>query len=501
MDGKVDEVRSAGPAEPARRASDPIRRTMKRRIAAIQRRTWVAIAGVFIAAALYYPFDAVSEATRRGLPAYALLLLGLGWALLAYFVGKWLERLAAGWLYRPVRERIAQVGQLVGEVRELSQPSKLFDHVPRGIDHIFELCGTAIYVLNGSRFELVGVTEGVARALDANDPLLLQVKRDLGWRRGDAASARSSIRSTLIWPIEHGDRLVGLLLAGRATDDLPRFAEDEEAHAVRPVCDLLALAMQHANPLNAIKGAVFLDRAEHLASAVSRWFEAQFALLTCSAAGDALSSTDIERFTPVLRELLQQLDPAFSGVYVLDQNGIMLDHEAPPEVQIRGKSFDHRPYFRDCVEQMAPVVCDMLDTADRRVRNRAVEILVLAVPRKDAHGNFIGILDAVVDLPRDPFSRLAVQARDAWPLPEGPRVTGIRVVLIDSAAIVLGKSDSHERVPRASVGGQPVAERLRRELRVQQRSYAREDGAIVRVAATPFFALAYESDDLADQPQ
>ncbi|MGC3984372.1 MAG: cache domain-containing protein [Pseudorhodoferax sp.] len=473
-------------------------RRLARTLAKIRLKTRLTIVGVLIAATLYYLSDAASDLLKRSLPAFGALLVLL--AVVAYLAEKKLEHLAKHWLDRPVRERIGQVGQLAGEAHEISLQQKLFEYVPRGIDHIFGLRGTAIYVLNGVHFELVGAIDGVPGWLDADDPLLLQVKRDLSWRRAGAAGVRSNIRSPLVWPIEHGDRLVGLLLAGDACDDLPRFVEAEEADAVsRSLCDLLAMAMQHANPLGA-KGAIFLDRAERLASAVTNWFNEQFALLTSCAACKALTNNDVEPMAAQLQSLVQQLDPAFSGAYVLNQDGVMLDHAAPPEVQIRGKPFGHRSYFRDCVEQMAPVVCDMLDTADRRVRNRPVEILVLAVPRWDAHGNFLGILDAVVDLPRDPFSSLALQARDAEPLIDRPRISGIRVVLIDSVAIVLGKSDARSWAPRASVSGQPTAEQLRRDLRPGQRAHTLENGAIVRVTGTPFFALAYESNDPADRP-
>ncbi|WP_326540707.1 GAF domain-containing protein [Pseudorhodoferax sp.] len=472
-------------------------RAFVQQVAKIPRPIWLALSGLVIAIVMYFTGETTSDFLKRDLSAIGLVLFITG---LSYqYLGKWLEYLIKLLFYMPVQKRVAQVSALTGEARVMADRSTLFDYVAKGIDQVFQIQGTGIYAVNSAHFQFVGGMDG--EPVHADDPLIVQVYQHERWRRRDAAVLRTKINAPLVWPLIDGGRIVGLLLAGRATDELPRFTEAEEAEAVVPLCNLLATALRRTKRLDP-KGEVFLKRAQHFAAEIAHWFEAKFVLMVNSAKGEVLSSTAVEKFLPELSKLAEQLGPAFNGVYVLDQNGIMLDHDAPPTVQIRGQGFSHRSYFQDCIKKMAPVVCDMIDAADRADRGRPVQILVLAVPRKNARGSLIGIVDAVIDLPSDPFSQMAVQARDVEPLPEHLGIPGVRIILIDSAAMVLGKSDSHWWKPRASVDEHPIVKQLREGLTAAGGyAYANEYGAIVPVEGTAFFAIAYESNDPADRPK
>lgn len=467
---------------------------LKRKISGVRHGTWSLLFGGVIAGALAPVADLLLEKAKHAeLPAIgALLLLGV----LAYYVGKWMEDHVNELLYRGMHARVAKVEALMGVAHEIGSTERLLKRVTTSLDEIFGLKGTAVYWANFDGFELVSPANlGIPAQVEVDDPLLLELRRHLHWQRG-ARFSNSQLTTELAWPMEDGGRLVGMLVAGVAVGRTV-FQEDEEVRAVQHLVELLTqrLLKDGRDPLG--KGEYFMSCANHYADDVARWFSGKFEMLQRYASMEPLKSNEVSSsMREVLRKLDHELGAAFNGVYVLNQSGIVIEHEAPAGVDIRGK-FDasNRPYFQACKALMGPVVCDSLDTADRRdVAGRPIEILVAAVPR-GTRTSFVGVLDAVIDLNKAPFGQMAAQAVRDCPRPERPRISAVRVLLIDSTAIVLGSSDSAERRVRSSVDANAQVDHLRAGLG-KHSSFASDVGAIVAVRGTPFFAVAYESTDV-----
>lgn len=459
----------------------------RRRLASTRLNTWIFVAWVLISMALYYPGELLSKAISSVTPSMAGALVLMVAAVPASYAGRWMEQHFANWLFRHVRGRCRQVDELVSAAREMDNTERMLQHVVQWLDEIFGVKGTAIYWANHDGFERVASTDSRAPLRLETDEILSRLERQRVAQRGEW-SPLSRLGARVAWPIEVGKRLAGLLVVWEK-EGSTAFQEDQEVERVQPLCGVLAHALS--------RGDVFKDKADFFekcakqySAGIAGWFAEKFGVLQHFAAHDALQTNTVAKMRRVLQDVRKELGPAFNGVYVLNEKGLVIEHEAPPGVDIRGR-FDasERDYFKSCMSEMGPVVCDSFESADRKV-----EILVVAVPRAGKRSSFIGILDAVIDVPRAPFSRMATETVQASPLLEQPRIAGVRLLLMDSAAIVLGSSDSQQRRRRASMDASPEVRQLRAGLGMGK-TFKCDTGAIVEVAGTPFIAVAYESND------
>lgn len=465
-------------------------------LARMSRGTWAFLAWLVFSILLFYPADRLSKLIESStLDVWGVLAIVL--ALFSGYIGKVLDERFHAWLYREVEARCRQVEELICFARDMKSPQQIPRRVVQSLDQIFGVQGTAIYGANRhDGFELISSSDAGAPTRLEADELLFRLERYRGWQRGESAP-HSKLGVKLAWPIEEGGRLIGLLVIWQKGGSAA-FQEKQEVECVKPLCDVLALAMKDVR--NPEKELFFKDCAQHFARDVSAWFATKFAVLESFAKHEALQTDNVSKIRGVLPDITKELgglEEAFSGVYVLNERNVVIDHKidhkSDVEIDIRGWNASARDYCTLCRKKMGPIVCDSKETSDRRDENdHPIKILVLAVPRFNKRSSFIGILDAVVDIHLAPFSKMAVTLLGTKPLPEAPRVAAVRLLLIDSTAIVLGTSDLRRRRPRASMDASVEVETLRAGLAADEKDFVCNIGAIARVDGTPFLAIAYE---------
>jgi hypothetical protein len=233
--------------------------------------------------------------------------------------------------------------------------------------------------------------------------------------------------------------------------------------------------------------------AEAFAERVGEWFAARFASLQTVAAWPQLRGNDKAAHAEALRMLWPLLEKNFpGGLYTLDADGVVIHPYAPlfPEMaDITGYKAGFKPYFTTCRDTLAPCTADSFTSADRRE-----EIVVVAVPRFDEGGRFIGILDAVIDLSSAPFSKMA----------DAVAATGLalevdthpQLYLLDRREIVLG-STRHDRVGK-SFAGYDVIEYLLSETDPDPR--LSRFGAVDYVEGTPYHTACFWEADRRPAP-
>jgi hypothetical protein len=194
------------------------------------------------------------------------------------------------------------------------------------------------------------------------------------------------------------------------------------------------------------------ERSHNLANLYARrvaeWFAQRFAELEAVASREELRTNNPRAHERVLPKVAQQQEKYPGGVYSLNELGVVLCHSTPrhPDMNIVNYNASHRDYFKECMSQLRPIVCNSFRSA-----NRPEDILVIAVPRFDNAGNFIGILDAVTDVSTAPFDEMASQVLGDLACAEelsGHRVT---LLLLDQRSVVLGSNN--RRLTGRNFGG------------------------------------------------
>jgi hypothetical protein len=224
------------------------------------------------------------------------------------------------------------------------------------------------------------------------------------------------------------------------------------------------------------------------ASYVSRWFAERFAELEAAASQEELRTNDPAAHEQVVRALAQAVDKYPGGVYTLDEKGVVLYHSTPlkPTMHIVGFNASEREYFKECSSRLQPVVCNSFRSADRDK-----DILVMAVPRRNKAGEFVGILDAVTDIVLAPFSNIA--DRVVADLSAPTEIGGRRLVLLllDQQSVVLGSND--RKLPGRNLGGHDVIVNLDRSQGATSGAQTDGYGAMRQVSGTPFITVAFWS--------
>jgi hypothetical protein len=229
--------------------------------------------------------------------------------------------------------------------------------------------------------------------------------------------------------------------------------------------------------------------SERYAARVADWFQERFGLLAAAARQPALLSDDLNDLQVALPSVADEIEKVAlradfpGGFYVIDRAGLVIHQFVPLVAQmpnIRGYDVAHKDYFTRCRDEMRAIVSSSFTSA-----NRAKEILVLAAPRVNDAGEFLGILDAVVDVRDSPFSDLAAEVASVF---ETDAATGRRLTLalVDERLIILGALDP-ARVGHA-LDSHPMVEALKKgKADAATGGY----GAICQVNGTCFCTLAF----------
>jgi hypothetical protein len=221
---------------------------------------------------------------------------------------------------------------------------------------------------------------------------------------------------------------------------------------------------------------------------IEEWFGRRFDELAAVAHAPELRTNDPRAHDRVIPAVALRDEEKYpGGVYSLDERGVVFYHSKPrhhEQMNIVGFDASEREYFKDCASQLRPVVSNSFRSA-----NRAEDILVIAVPRSDDAGNFIGILDAVVDVSRAPFGVLAEQV--LTDITESGELSGYHValLLLDQRSLVLGSSDP--KLAGKNLGGHPVIVAL--DANPGATGKESGHGALRPVPGTPFVAVAFWS--------
>ncbi|HEV7506230.1 MAG TPA: hypothetical protein VGS07_15090 [Thermoanaerobaculia bacterium] len=173
---------------------------------------------------------------------------------------------------------------------------------------------------------------------------------------------------------------------------------------------------------------------------VADWFSARLGVLEAIAEWPELQRNDVAGHESALSKIATVLQEFSGGVYILDENGKVLS--SSPD--IRGEKYGHREYFRLCKSRLKSVVSNSFDSA-----NREQPIVVVAVPRFDSNGTFLGILDAVLDIYASPLDAV-IQPVVMNP----PTRTDAQLLLVDQRRVVIASNTPD--LAGKNVGGHPV---------------------------------------------
>ena len=175
------------------------------------------------------------------------------------------------------------------------------------------------------------------------------------------------------------------------------------------------------------------------AEAVANWFAIQQQLITAIAAWPEFRNNNAMKHQKAIKNI-QSLFPAFTGgIYSLDENGVLL--ASHPIDIIGGPPYNHRQYFKDAKKTGNFVISDCFDSG-----NRENKIVVLAAPRFDKSGNFIGILDIVLDTEKLLLCNILSETQKHYPADQQ-----LSMVLLDRNKQIIGSS--HPETIGTNLGG------------------------------------------------
>ena len=300
-------------------------------------------------------------------------------------------------------------------------------------------------------------------------------------------------------PTENDEAQIRLKLFREKLDKghtCPRFGSPQElaklvtAALARHVLQMYEMRLADSEPdvTTAARMTAASEVAVNLyAERISEWFNDRYLELKRLASQPELQTNDVAGHAQVILQLSRMTDTYPGGIYSLNETGVVLYHETPlfPQMNIRGFNASQREYFTLCRDGRRPVTSNSFRSADR-----SEDILVIAVPRLDGSGNFIGILDGVIDISKAPFSRVSLELTRAV---TNTKLQGfsIHLVLLDRRSMVLGSNIVS--LTGTSLGGHSAIRDLDpaagSESPVELKGY----GAMRQVKDTPFITVAYWS--------
>lgn len=220
------------------------------------------------------------------------------------------------------------------------------------------------------------------------------------------------------------------------------------------------------------------------AEKISNWFLERTSLLQAFAKRADLR-TNKNLHTESLLAIAASVDGFPGGFYTLDENGIVIDHLVPhhPKMDIRGYDASQREYFLECERLHRPVVSNAIRSA-----NRNTDILVVAVPRYQDSGHFVGVLDAVVDVASAPFSELAVSAEACIEIKEDLEGQ-VLLYFVDGRGVILGSNSALEILGKSVFQFAPQV-----TLAAEGFVFSAGIGEKRSIAGTPFSVIAIWKD-------
>lgn len=193
---------------------------------------------------------------------------------------------------------------------------------------------------------------------------------------------------------------------------------------------------------------------------------------------EELRTNDHLKHVELLPQICSLLSPFTGGIYNLDEGGTVVSSSP---INIVGQNYAHREYFRLCRATLRGVVSNSFDSA-----NRPCRIVVVAVPRYNSEGRFIGILDGVIDVCDANFIDIINDILRGVNAEHRPDVT-----ILDEGSEVI--ASSCPELLGGNFGGSPLVRKLKEELRPTKDEVAcrvgSEIGALCRIKETPFTVL------------
>lgn len=418
-------------------------------------------------------------------PGWFAVVVGLIVAIVGeHFVGKAVEHRLEHRLDAALEHRMRKLDQLAETIELAAHPTD----VPRLLQsHLRSILGHDANVFVASDDTFASWDAPRTSRFPENAPLLAQLQAIAG--EGGLFVRGGARRQFRCLPFVHGRRIVGLLLVelppGRLDRDALRVEGQRLGRLVRVASPRIAACVE-ARAL--ARSAGLLPLVQAAAGDVGTWIAARLDEMARCAANPDMAGNDASLHKPPLDALDRDLRPhGFNGVYTLDASGVVLKHRAPPKVNIEGWAAQGREYFTDCLDDPKPLVSNWLLSSDRQLG-----IVVFVVPRFDAHGAFIGILDAVMDHPFKPFCTILANAFDRAALPDdgGFDRERLRLMLIDRSNYLLGVARGRFD-ESASLDNDPVVGALLDRIGHDEHAVV-VGGAVARVPGTRFKVVAIE---------
>jgi len=227
--------------------------------------------------------------------------------------------------------------------------------------------------------------------------------------------------------------------------------------------------------------ALIADRnaaAVEFKTQIEEWFTNQFERLEETARLPELRSNNLDEHRKTIINLATSGDFP-GGIYTLDSKGIVIAQATPnyPNMKpLSGEDYSGREYFKECQRQMGPVTTHAFLSGGG---NRNKQIVVLAVPRTNDNGLFIGILNGVVDLDSSSLTAFAVETVSSR------QESNVNLFLVDSMGVVLASNIKKDVAkPFSNVG---VIMRYKSNKLTETDKL---DFLVLPVDKTPYFILA-----------
>jgi hypothetical protein len=220
------------------------------------------------------------------------------------------------------------------------------------------------------------------------------------------------------------------------------------------------------------------------ATRVGEWISSWVSILDSVSGWPELRSNDAGDHQKVLGRAAAVFREFKGGIYTLDAEGTIIGSFP---LNIRGQRYAHREYFRLASRRRTGVVSNSFDSNDREH-----SIIVIAVPRFDHNGVFLGILDAVMDVDDSPLNGLLSSIELT-----GASLSKVQLLLVDQRYVVVGANQSS--ISGKNVGGNSLIRSLF-DVKLSERSsyYVQEQptAAVFLVHNTPFRLIALYSDQV-----
>lgn len=195
---------------------------------------------------------------------------------------------------------------------------------------------------------------------------------------------------------------------------------------------LLCLALYLTNSYNSSNdNQLALQKvADTYKKELDKWFDSKINQIESAATSQNFRNNDKEELYTSLTTLCAG-NTFPGGCYALDENGKVITHYTPnfPSMNIIGQDYSHRPYFKNSRDTGKIVLSNTFVSG-----NRQKKIIVIAAPRRNLSGMFIGIVDGVIDIAKSELSDTAIRISQS-------QANGqVDIYLLDDNGVVMASS-------------------------------------------------------------